>query len=139
MAKLKTVPTHNSVQRFLEGVEPEQKREDGFAILEIMKQATKQEPVMWGNIVGFGRYHYKGASGREGDWFLAGFSPRKQNLTVYIHAGFEQYDELRQKLGKIKGSKSCLYINRLSDVHVPTLKKLIRLSARHPAGTNAPV
>ena len=133
MAANKTVPTNDSVDSFLEGVEPEQKRQDAFAILEIMRQATRLEPVLWGKIVGFGQYHYKYESGREGDSALTGFSPRKQNLTLYIAGGFDEYDALLQKLGKYKKSVACIYINRLSDVHVPTLKKMIRLSVRHMA------
>ena len=136
MAKQKTVPTDGSVQSFLEGVEDEQKRADGLAIVEIMRQATGLEPVLWGKIVGFGQYHYKYASGHEGDSVLVGFSPRKQALTLYIMTGFKEYDDLLAKLGKYKISGSCLHIKRLSDVHVPTLKKLVKLSAKQMAKTN---
>jgi hypothetical protein len=97
-----------------------------------MKQVTKAEPRMWGSsIVGFGSYHYKYESGREGDWFVTGFSPRKQNLTLYIMPGFESYGGLLGKLGKHKTGKSCLYVNTLEDVHLPTLKALIRQSVKH--------
>ena len=96
-------------------------------------------PAMWGsNIVGFGSYHYVYASGREGDWPLTAFSPRKQNITLYIVAGFEQYEGLLAKLGRHSCGKSCLYIKRLSDVHVPTLKKLVTASVRHMIRTNPP-
>jgi len=132
----KTVPTTDSVQSYLDSIEPEQKRQDAIAITEIMREATKLEPVMWGKIVGFGKYHYKYASGREGDSPLTGFAARKQALTLYIMSGFDDYDDLKQKLGKFETGVACLYIKRLSDVHVPTLKKLIKKSARHMAKTH---
>ena len=129
MAELKTKRTDRSVEEFLNTVVDEQRRQDCRVVLQIMKQVTKAEPKMWGtSIVGFGGYHYKYASGREGDWFLAGFSPRKQNLTLYITAGFERYDALLSKLGKHKTGKSCLYIKKLDDVDVETLKELIQQS-----------
>ena len=131
MAANKTVPTTDSVQAFLQSVEPEQKREDALALLEIMREATKLQPVMWGKIVGFGQYHYKYDSGREGNSMLTGFAARKQALTLYLMGGFERHGELMQKLGKYETGKGCLYIKRLSDVHVPTLKKLIRESVRY--------
>jgi uncharacterized protein YdhG (YjbR/CyaY superfamily) len=96
-----------------------------------MQQVTKAEPKMWGSsIVGFGSYHYKGASGREGDWMLVGFSPRKQNLTLYIMAGFDRYDELMKKLGKFSTGKSCLYIKKLADVDKKVLKELVSESVQ---------
>jgi len=129
MAELKTKPNEQSVEAFLNSVEDEEKRQDCLTILEIMKQITKAEPQMWGtSMVGFGTYHYKYESGREGDWFVAGFSPRKQNLTLYIMAGFSRYDELLSKLGKFKTGKSCLYINKIEDVDLKTLKELIKQS-----------
>ena len=95
---------------------------------------------MWGSsIVGFGSYHYKYASGREGDSFLTGFSPRKQNLTLYIMAGFDQYEELLKKLGKHTTGKSCLYIKRLENIDLPTLKALIQQSVNHMTETNKPI
>lgn len=131
MAELKTKPTRASVRKFLESVDNERRRMDGFEILEIMREITGEEPKMWGpSIVGFGTYRYTYASGREGDWMLTGFSPRKQALTLYIMAGFSRYDDLLAKLGKYKTGKSCLYINRLEDVHLPTLKRLIRESIK---------
>ena len=97
-----------------------------------MRAATQAEPVMWGSsIVGFGTYRYKYASGREGDWPLIGFSPRKQNLTLYIMSGFEQYDELLKSPGKFKTGRACRYVNRLDDIHLPTLRKLIKQSVQH--------
>lgn len=128
----KTKPTKKDVTDFLGQVEPEQKRKDCLAILEMMRQATQAEPKMWGDsIIGFGEYHYKYASGREGDWFLTGFSPRKQNISLYIMAGFKRYEELMSKLGKYKTGKSCLYINKLADIDEAVLKELIQLSANY--------
>lgn len=137
MAELKTKVNDQSVVKFLNGIGDEKRRRDCFTVLELMKQATKAEPRMWGSaIVGFGSYHYTYASGREGDWPLIGFSPRKQNLTLYLMPGFEQYDALLKTLGKHKTGKVCLYINRLDDVHLPTLKKLIQQSVKHMIKTN---
>lgn len=129
MAELKTKVNEASVEKFLSNIPDEKKRKDAFEVLELMQDITKQPPKMWGaNIVGFGSYKYKYESGREGEWFLAGFSPRKQNLTLYIIAGFENYDELMEQLGKYKTGKSCLYINKLEDIKLPVLKKLIKAS-----------
>jgi hypothetical protein len=131
MADLKTVPSRASVNKFLGGIKDERKRADCYQILEVMKKATKAEPKMWGtSIVGFGHYHYVYDSGREGDWFITGFSPRKQNLTLYMMGGFEQFPELMQKLGKHSTGKGCLYINRLDDVDLQVLRKLITQSVR---------
>ena len=132
MAELKTRPNDTSVEEFLNGVADEQKREDCFTIVELMKQATGEEPKMWGDsIVGFGTYHYKYASGREGDWMLVGFSPRQQNLTLYIMSGFGRYEELMKSLGKHSTGKSCLYIKRLDDIDMPTLRTLVQESVDH--------
>jgi hypothetical protein len=132
MAELKTQPNDQSVEAFLNGVTDEKQRQDSFAVLELMKKLTGAEPKMWGtSIVGFGSYHYKYASGREGDWFLTGFSPRKQSLTLYIMAGFSRHDTLMSKLGKFKTGKSCLYIKRLEDVDRDVLKELIKESVEH--------
>jgi hypothetical protein len=130
MAELKTKPTDASVDDFLGGF-PEETRKDCYEILKMMKLATKAEPKMWGaSIVGFGSYHYKGKSGREGDWMLTGFSPRKQNLTLYIMSGFEHHDGLLKKLGKHSLGKGCLYIKRLGDVDKKALKELITESVK---------
>ena len=132
MAELKTKLNDASVEKFLQSVSEEQKRKDCFSILEVMKKVTKADPKMWGSsIVGFGTYHYKYESGREGDWFLTGFSPRKQNLTLYILSGFSNYNELMKKLGKYKTGKSCLYINGLEDVDKKVLKDLITGSFKY--------
>ena len=128
MAELKTKPTGQDVEGFLNGISDEKKRQDSFTILEIMRQITQMEPKMWGSsLVGFGDHHYKYASGHEGDEFMVGFSPRKQNLTLYILSGFEQQEALLQKLGKFKTGGGCLYIKKLEDVDLPTLRELIQL------------
>jgi len=137
MAELKTKPNNGSVEEFLDSVENEKRREDSFKVLDLMKTVTGHEPKMWGDsIIGFGTYHYKYASGREGDWFLTGFSPRKQNLTLYIMAGFDEYEALLGKLGKYKIGKSCLYINKIEDIDIEVLKKLVKQSADHMAKSN---
>lgn len=124
MAELKTKVTKASVEKFLEGIKDEKKREDCFQLVKIMKKATKAEPKMWGpSIIGFGDYHYVYESGREGDWFLAGFSPRSQNLTLYMMGGLD--GETLKKLGKYKTGKGCLYISKLEDVDVKVLNELI--------------
>ena len=131
MTELKTKPTNKSVDQFLKKVENPTKREDSFKILELMKEVTKEEPVMWGDsIIGFGSYHYKYASAREGDWFRVGFSPRKQNLAIYLMIGFEKHQNLLKNLGKYKTGKSCLYINRLKDVDIQSLRELILESVK---------
>ena len=138
-AEVKTKVNDASVTNFLESVADEQKRKDCFEILKMMKQITKEEPKMWGaSIVGFGSYHYKGKSGREGDWMLTGFSPRKQNLTLYIQGGFDNYAPLMEKLGKYKIGGGCLYLNKLQDVHMPTLKKLVEQSVKRAIKNQPP-
>jgi len=132
MAELKTKKNDASVDKFLNSVKDEKKRQDSYTILKLMKQVTKAEPKMWGtSIIGFGSYHYKYASGREGDWFVTGFSPRKQNLTLYIMSGFSKYPELMKKLGKYKTGKSCLYINKIEEIDIKTLKELIKQSVAY--------
>ena len=138
MAELKTKPTNHSVEAFLNSVADDQKRQDSFTILNLMAEVTGDEPQMWGDsIVGFGRYHYKYASGREGDWFLTGFSPRKQSLTLYIMAGFDDYDNLMAQLGKYKTGKSCLYIKKLKDIDQAVLRELVKQSVEHMATSNS--
>jgi len=129
MAELKTKPSDESVEEFLLQVPDERKRQDCFTLLEMMKTASGVPPKLWGGtMVGFGDEHYRYASGREGDWFLIGFSPRKQNLTLYLMYGVEDQKELLEKLGKHKTGKACLYINKLSDVDLTALDQLIRWS-----------
>jgi hypothetical protein len=126
MAELKTKVNKASVKEFLNGVKDEQKRKDSFKILEMLKKITNEKPKMWGpTIVGFGSYHYKYASGHEGEMCMAGFSPRKEALTIYILPGFEKNKSLMKKLGKYKTGKSCLYIKRLDDVDIKVLTELI--------------
>ena len=137
-AKNKTIQTRSSVKAFLRSVDNAKRREDCEAVIEIMQSITGEPPKMWGtSIIGFGTYHYKYASGREGDMCVTGLSPRKQSLVLYIMAGFSTYDELLAKLGKFKTGKSCLYINKLEDIHLPTLKKLIRASVKTMRGKYA--
>ena len=137
MADLKTKVNDASVDEFLEGF-PEDKREDCYAILELMKTGTNNEPKMWGtSIIGFGEYHYEYKSGREGDFFLAGFSPRKQNLTLYIHSGFDEYGSLLERLGKYKTGKSCLYIKKLDDVDMKVLQEIVKKSVTAISQNNA--
>jgi len=134
LADNKTQPTEASVREFLDGVENETRRADAKQVLELMREVTGEEPRMWGpSIVGFGAYRYRYESGREGDWFLAGFSPRKSNLVVYIMSGFPRHAELMERLGKHRTGKSCLYINRLEDVDLDVLRELVRRSAEHVA------
>ena len=131
MAELKTKPTKTSVAKFIAGVADEQRRADCQTVLDLMKAATGAEPEMWGkSIVGFGKYHYKYASGCEGDWFQTGFSPRKQDLTLYIIPGLDPYANLVAKLGKFKAGKSCLYVKRLADIDLKILKQLIDRSVK---------
>jgi uncharacterized protein YdhG (YjbR/CyaY superfamily) len=130
-AELKTKPNKASVEKFLNSIKDEKKREDSFEILKLMKQITKAEPEMWGSsIISFGNYHYKYASGREGDWFLTGFSPRKQSLTLYLMTYLEKNKDILKKLGKYKTGKGCLYINKLEDVDMKVLKELITTSIK---------
>jgi hypothetical protein len=129
MAELKTKATDASVEAFLNCVADEKKRADAFRVLQIMREETGEEPQMWGeSMVGFGRYHYQYASGRQGDWPLTAFSPRKANLTLYITPGFDRYEALLAGLGKFTTGKSCLYVKRLSDVDETALRELVRQS-----------
>jgi uncharacterized protein DUF1801 len=132
MAELKTKQNNASVDDFLNSIMDEQIRQDCWTIADIMQKATRAKPKMWGaSIVGFGSFHYKYASGREGDWMLTAFSPRKKNITIYVWPGFEGYHELMAGLGKHSCGKACIYIKRLSDVDLPTLKKIIAGSVKH--------
>jgi hypothetical protein len=129
MSSNKTVPTGNNVENFLNSIEIDQRKVDGFELLKIMKNITKEKPVMWGSsIIGFGHVHYKYKSGREGDWFKVGFSPRKKSLSVYVMTGFEKLKDLLEKLGKHKLGKGCLYINKLEDVDRSILIAIINRS-----------
>ena len=127
MAEIKTKKNDASVEAFLQTVTAEEKKKDCMTILAMVKKITKAEPKMWGSsIVGFGSYHYKSERSRqEGDWFITGFSPRKQNLTLYIMPGIGYFMDLVKKLGKCKTGGSCLYINKLSDLDTKVLKELL--------------
>jgi len=131
VAELKTQPTRASVTEFVAGIDDRQQRADARRVAAMMRRATGKRAKMWGpSIVGYGSYHYKYASGRNGDFMITGFSPRKQALTVYIMPGFSGFKKLLEKLGKYKTGKSCLYIKRLSDVDETILEKLIVDSVR---------
>ncbi|MFN0120719.1 MAG: DUF1801 domain-containing protein [Blastocatellia bacterium] len=132
MAGNKTKKTEASVDEFIAAIADEKQRADCQVILGMMREATGAGPKMWGPaIVGFGSYHYKYESGREGDWFLTGFSPRKKNLTLYLMAGFTRYNELMGKLGKYKTGQSCLYVNKLTDIDLDVLRELLDQSIAH--------
>ena len=129
MAELKTKLNDADPKAFLESIEDEAKRKDSYEILKMMEDISGCPPKMWGSsIIGFGSYQYKYASGREGDWLIAGFSPRKQSFSLYIMSGFDRYNELLAKLGKHKTGKACLYIKRLDDVDRSVLYELIQTS-----------
>ena len=131
MAEPKTKKNDASVENFLNSVADQTRREDSLSLLGLMRDVTGEEAKMWGSsIVGFGSYHYVYQSGREGDWMLTGFSPRKQNLAIYIMAGFSDYGPLLEKLGKHKTGKSCLYVNKLADVDINVLRELVRRGVR---------
>ena len=131
-AENKTQPTAISVTYYLATLQPDQKRQDATEINTMMRRVTGELPKMWGDsIIGFGHHHYKYESGREGDWFLVGFASRKANLVLYIMPGFEEYKPLMKKLGKHKTGKSCLYINKLADVDLKVLEKLVSRSVDH--------
>lgn len=130
-AELKTKVNDASVEKFLDTVKDEQTHKDCYEILKMMENITKEKAKMWGSsIVGFGSYHYKSKSGREGDWMLTGFSPRKQNITLYLMGGFNESKDLLKKLGKYKTSVGCLYIKKLEDVDKKVLKELVSASVK---------
>lgn len=129
MAELKTQKTKASVAGFLASVDDESRRSDAKAVDKMFREITGEKPAMWGDsIVGYGAYRYKYDSGRDGEWMRAGFSPRKNNLVLYIMPGFDEYASLLKRLGKHKTGKSCLYIGRLSDVDETVLRELIARS-----------
>ncbi|MGH7713503.1 MAG: DUF1801 domain-containing protein [Gemmatimonadaceae bacterium] len=129
MSELKTKATDASVHKFLASVKDEKKRSDCLTVLALMKDVTKAEPKMWGtSIVGFGDYRYRYETGREMDWFLVGFSPRKEALTLYLMPGSARYREAMKTLGKYKTGKACLYIKSLDDVDQRALKTLVQES-----------
>lgn len=126
MSELKTQPNQGSVKDFMDQIEPVSKKEDCKVLLHLLGKITKEEPVMWGDsIVGFGRYHYKYKTGREGDWYVTGFSPRKANLTIYCPGGFAKSEPLLKQLGKHKTSAGCIYIKKLKDIDLSTLEEVV--------------
>ena len=130
-ATIKTVQNKASVSTFLKSVDDPQRRKDAEAVAAMMTAVTKEKPAMWGtSIVGFGKERYKYASGREGDWFTVGFSPRKDNLTLYLIGGFRKHTDLMEKLGKVKMGGGCLYVKRLADIDQKVLKQLIVRSVK---------
>jgi hypothetical protein len=138
MAENKTQPTKSSVTAFLTKINDRQLRDDCFAILEMMHKVSKCEPLMWGSaIVGFGSYHYVYESGREGDTLVIGFSPRKQNISIYLMGGLNNIEDELSELGKYKTGKGCLYIKSLSDVNTGVLKKIFAKSVREGELRNA--
>jgi hypothetical protein len=138
MAELKTKATKQSVEKFLSSVADEKRRTECFKVLGLMQDITKQPPKMWGSsVVGFGSYTYKYKSGREGEWFLTGFSPRKQDLSIYLGTGYEPDSEFLEELGKHKMGKSCLYIKKLEDIKLSILKKLIKASVTYVKKANS--
>ena len=131
MKENKTKQTNENVEWFLSSIEEDQKREDCQHLLDIMQEITQQPPKMWGtSIVGFGEYHYKYKTGREGDWFLIGFAPRKQALTLYLMCDLSHDGLDFEGLGKYKKGKGCLYVKRLSDVNLNVLKRIIKDSIK---------
>lgn len=131
MSDLKTKANDASVSEFLDSIADDQKRKDCYELVDIMEEITNEKPKMWGNsIVGFGSYTYKYASGRHGEWMTSAFSPRKQNLTIYIMSGFSKFPRIMDKLGKYKTGKSCLYIKSLQDIDKGALHELITASVK---------
>ncbi|MDE0192100.1 MAG: DUF1801 domain-containing protein [Gammaproteobacteria bacterium] len=140
MSDLKTRPTASSVDAFIDAVDEEHKRADCRVVAELMAEITGADGVMWGSsIVGFGSYHYRYASGREGDFFEAGFSPRKRALTIYVMAGFAEYEDLLASLGKHSTGKSCLYVKRLADVDLAVLREMLVRSVAYIRAKYPPV
>ena len=132
MAENKTKPTQLKVSEFIAGIEDKAKRDDCRELMKLMAKITGNRAKMWGTaIVGYGKYHYKYESGREGDFFLTGFSPRKQALSIYIVSGFSINPELMEKLGKYKTGKSCLYVKKLDDVDRSVLEQLVKESVAY--------
>ncbi len=137
MAENKTQPTKTSATDYLHDIEDLQRKKDCQTIAAMMEEVTGEPPVMWGaSIVGFGQYHYKYASGREGDFLIVGFSSRKQNIALYMMCGYEHQEALMTKLGKYKTGKSCLYIKRLDDIDMNVLKELITDAVNYMRTTN---
>ena len=141
MAESKTTKSDRSVEAFIESLDDDRKREESHRLVTLMQEVTGHEPAMWGeSIIGFGTYHYRYASGREGDWMLTGFSPRKRALSIYVMCGFSGHEAMMARLGRHKTGKSCLYVNKLDDIDLEVLEELLRasitsLSERYEAGS----
>lgn len=132
MTDLKTRPTDASVDDWLASIEGDLRRKDAEVILALMADVTGEAPRIWGDsIVGFGQYHYRYASGREGDYFLTGFAVRKRDLTLYLMSGFSEFETLLANLGRHRLGKSCLYLRKLADIDMDVLRELVRLSVSH--------
>jgi predicted CopG family antitoxin len=128
MSELKTKPGNGSVEALIRSILPESKRSDCEAVLEVFNRISGIKPVLWGDaIIGYGQRHFKYESGREGDWFICGFSPRKANIVIYLLTDIQIEDDLYQKLGKHKRGRSCIYINKLTDIHIPTLEAILKM------------
>lgn len=135
MAELKTKPTGADVRAFIDALDDEQRRADCLAIDAMMREATGEAGRLWGeSIVGYGSYHYVYESGREGDWFIVGFSPRKANLTLYLMQGYDNLENEMKTLGKFKTGKACLYIKRLADIDSAVLRRLVDVSVQKLRG-----
>lgn len=131
MSNLKTRPTDQEASQFIDAVEPDQKRKDCWTIVEMMREITGSEPVMWGSsIIGFGAYTYVNSSKKPADWPITGFSPRKTNLALYVMPGFSNYQSLMARLGEYSTGKSCLYVKKLADIDLDVLKEVIARSVR---------
>lgn len=129
MAEIKTKVGKENITDFLNTITPEQKKKDAFQLLELFQKITGLTPQLWGGaIVGFGKYDYQQKGGQKGEWFLAGFAPRKSNISIYTMAGFEPYESLLKQLGKHKTGMGCLYISKLADVDLKVLEKIARSS-----------
>eukprot|EP00873_Tetraselmis_striata_P030580 jgi/Tetstr1/450844/TSEL_037880.t1 len=136
MSELKTRPTDQKVSQFIDAVEPDQKRQDCWTIVDMMRGITGSEPVMWGSsIVGFGTYTYVNTTKKPAEWPITGFSPRKANLTIYVMPGFAQYDSLMEKLDKHSTGVSCLYVKKLADIDLGVLEEIIRRSVEYMRAT----
>ena len=131
MAEAKTKPTAQSMEDFLAGVADEERRKDCERVAALMQDITGEPPVMWGSIVGFGKYSYKYATGRTGDWPLTAFAPRKKDLTIYLMPGVEEFPDLAAKLGKYSNGKSCLYVKKLSDIDLKVLREMVTRGVAH--------
>lgn len=138
MAELKTKPGDEDVDVFLANIEDDGRREDCRAVVSLMRETTGEEPRLWGGgMIGFGSYHYRYESGREGDWFLTGVSPRKQSLTLYILPGHERYPDLMDRLGRCRMGKSCIYVKSLDDIDMGVLRELVERSVENLRRTYA--